>query len=201
MSASHPLRTFDGGDILRSVRTRAAISTLSLLIVGCGDGTPPTAYKHPRDQFFAAVPLPFINDDFMACFRRNEGQPSRLPDRECYRFTEPQRMRGVALTGFETGSFHPARTTLPQSEERSEVWIGLEPHVLPQNVRGRCMEGCAVYLDFVGRRTAVEGGYGHMGLRSHMVVVDRVLEANVLGERPFSTHRGRCAGAATIQAG
>ncbi len=150
------------------------------MLVACGDGTPPSAYKHPRDQFFAAVPLPFVNDDFEPCFRTNRGVPGRLADSECYRFAQPQRMRGVAVTGFETRRFYPARTTLPNPEERSEVWIGLEPQLLPQNVRGRCIKGCALYLDFVGRRTAVQGSYGHMGLADHMVVVDRVFRANVL---------------------
>jgi hypothetical protein len=60
------------------------------------------------------------------------------------------------------------------------LWVELDPHVLPTNVRSRCSEGCAVYLDFVGRRTAVQGNYGHLGLANHIVVVDRVLTANVL---------------------
>jgi hypothetical protein len=40
--------------------------------------------------------------------------------------------------------------------------------------------GLCVYLDFIGRRTAVAGGYGDMGLARHIVVVDRVLGAKVL---------------------
>lgn len=162
------------------MKTCAYICAASLLLVGCGNGTPPSAYQHLRDQFFAAVPLAFIDDDFMPCFRSSDGQPARLSDRECYRLAEPQRMRGVAVTGFEAGSFYPALRTLPQQGQRSEFWLELEPRVLPLNVRNRCIQGCAVYLDFIGRRTVARGSYGHMGLATHMVVVDRVFGAKVL---------------------
>lgn len=164
----------------QAVRTCVSIIAASLLLVGCGDGTPPSAYKRPRDKFFAAVPLTFIDEDFVPCFRTTDGQPRRLPDTECYRLTEPRRMRGVAVTGFETGSFYPRRTMLPQQGEQSEFWIELEPRVLPRNARSRCSKGCAVYLDFIGRRTAARGSYGHMGLANHIVVVDRVIGADVL---------------------
>src|SRR5215207_4158232 len=100
---------------------RPAIVFVALLLAGCGDGNPPAAYKHSRDQLFAVVPLPTVDADFVPCFRTINGQPGRLIDAECYNFTGPQRMRGVAITGFETGSFYPLRTTLPQNGERSDI--------------------------------------------------------------------------------
>jgi len=152
----------------------------SLVLGGCSEGTPPSAYQHARDRFFATVPLTMFDDDFYPCFRTVDGQPARLSAADCYRLTAPRRMRGVARTGFETGSFYPGRTTLPQADERSDLWIELDPRVLAPDVRRSCAEGCAVYLDFIGRRTAVRGRYGHMGLASHIVIVDRVLSARVL---------------------
>ena len=88
-------------------------------------------------------------------------------------------MRGVAVTGFETGSFYPGGAKLPPNES-SDLWLELDPGILPRNIQNRCSDGCTVYLDLIGRRTAVAGGYGHMGLAKHMIIVDRVLEANVL---------------------
>jgi hypothetical protein len=48
--------------------------------------------------------------------------------------------------------------------------------------RGKCSGrfGCTVYLDFIGRRTAVQGSYGHMGAAKNIVIVDRVLAARLL---------------------
>jgi hypothetical protein len=153
---------------------------LALLLAGCGDGNPPSAYKHSRDQLFAVVPLPMVDGDFVPCFRTINGEPGRLTDAECYNFTDPQRMRGVAVTGFETGSFYPGRATLPQNGEASDIWVEIDPRLLPADARNDCRKGCVLYLDFVGRRTAVAGRYGHLGVSKHQIVVDRVLRATRL---------------------
>ena len=143
-------------------------------------GSPPAAYEHPRDQVFAAIPLTMIDADFAPCFRTINGRSARLADAACYSFTNAERMRGVSISGFETRSFYPGRSTLPQGGERSGFWMELDPRLLPTDVRSRCREGCALRLDFIGRRTAVQDAYGHMGMAGHIVLVDRVLEATLL---------------------
>ena len=159
---------------------RATSVAASLLLAGCSDGTPPSAYKHARDRLLATIPLVIFDDDLYPCFRTIDGRPARLPDAECYRLTDAQRLRGVARTGFEAGSFYPGRTTLPQADEQSDLWIELDPSDLAPEVRRSCTQGCAVYLDFIGRRTAVPGSYGHMGSARHLIIVDRVLSARIL---------------------
>ncbi|HET6941116.1 MAG TPA: hypothetical protein VFH89_03030 [Sphingomicrobium sp.] len=159
---------------------KPALIFAALLLASCGDGNPPSAYKHSRDQFFAVVPLPMVDADFVPCFRTTNGKPGRLADAECYNFTDPQRMRGVAITGFETGSFYPGRTTLPLNGEESDTWVEIDSRMLPANVRNNCKKGCALYLDFVGRRTAIAGRYGHLGVSKYQIVVDRVLRATRL---------------------
>lgn len=151
-----------------------ALAGLALIVSGCSDGTPPTAYKHVKDQLRAATGLDG------PCFRTINGEPGRLADRDCYRFERPQRMRGVARTGFESGSFYPGRTELPKPGERSDTWLQLEPGLLSGPMRRTCEKGCVLWLDFVGRQTSVEGGYGHMGLAKHLIVADRIVEAKVL---------------------
>jgi hypothetical protein len=153
---------------------------MGLLLGGCGDGMPPSAYEHPRDRFFAAVPMAWLNEDFEPCFRTIHGVAGRLADAECYRLTEPRRMRGVAIRGFEAGSFHPGLERRPPPGERTRFRLELDPLLLPAGARTRCADGCAIRLDFVGRRTAVEGHYGHLGSAEHLIVADRVLDAKVL---------------------
>jgi hypothetical protein len=51
-------------------------------------------------------------------------------------------------------------------------------HATGQNFRKR-PEPRYVRLDFIGRRTAVSGRYGHMGLSVHYVVVDRIISARI----------------------
>jgi len=79
-----------------------------------------------------------------------------------------------------TGDFFAGRTTVPKENQSSDIWIEVDPGVLPTNVRDSCRTGCSIYLDFLGRRTAVEGHYGHMGMSKHQIVVDRVLYARLL---------------------
>jgi hypothetical protein len=93
---------------------------------------------------------------------------------------DPQRIRGVALRGFESGSFHPAPNALPAGSSPSDFWLSLEPRLLPPELRKRCADGCKLALDFIGRRSVVEGGYGHMGLAKHLIVVDQIIAAKVV---------------------
>jgi hypothetical protein len=86
----------------------------------------------------------------------------------------------VALKGFEAGSFYPGRTQAPAEGERSDLWLSIEPDMLPASVGAGCSDACILRLDFIGRQTLVEGGYGHMGAAKHMIIVDRVREARVL---------------------
>jgi hypothetical protein len=115
------------------------------------------------------------------CFRTINGQPGRLPDADCYRFSGAQRIRGVAALGFESGSFYAGRTTTPAPAEGSDLWLSLEPNLLSGELRSRCQQGCFLSLDFIGRRTAVEGSYGHMGSAKHLIVIDRLTDVKPLG--------------------
>lgn len=116
------------------------------------------------------------------CFRTIDGRPGRLPDSDCYRFGERKRFQGVATIGFEAGGFFPGRTTLPTEGEVGNVWLSLERNLLPGAVRSRCEKKCVVALVFIGRRTAIEGSYGHMGLAKHLISVDQILDAKTLDQ-------------------
>lgn len=152
----------------------SVLTILAFAISGCSDGTPPSAYKHVRDQLRAVTGLD------VPCFRTIEGEPGRLPDRDCYQFGEPKRMQGVVNSGFESGSFYQQRTAPPSPGDRSDTWLRLEPVMLPNSARRACEDGCVVWLDFVGRQTTVDGSYGHMGLAKHLIVADKIIGAKVL---------------------
>ena len=125
------------------MRACAFLTAAGFLLAGCGAGTPPSAYKHPRDQFFAASPLPMIHADFEPCFRTIDGKPGRLPDADCFRFTDPQRMRGVAVRYTESGRFYPGRQTPPPRGARSGFWVEHHPSLPPRPLPSGCSEGCA----------------------------------------------------------
>lgn len=166
------------------MKPRAFVWAVSLLLVSCSDYTPPAAYSHAQDKLLAAVPLAILDQDLQPCFRTINGKPGRLSDADCYRFRAPQHMRGVAITGFEAGLFYAGWTRRPPTELQTNLRLQLDPRSLASDpmkaARRKCTGGCTVYLDFIGRQTAVQGSYGHMGLGKNIVIVDRILAAKVL---------------------
>jgi hypothetical protein len=157
--------------------------SLALLIAACGE-TPPSAYRHSRDQLLAAVPAAVFDQDLHPCFRTVAGEPSRLTDEDCYRFGKPQRRSGVWANGFEEGRFYPNVSAQPSPEARTDFWLEMKPGAIPASQKPQVslkMKATRyVRLDFIGRQTAVPGAYGHMGMAKHLIIVDRVLQAKAL---------------------
>lgn len=101
-----------------------------------------------------------------------------------------QRYRGVWLDEFEGSAFYEnatdAKTVMTAykrdfaSAKPSDETLGWNSGVnakLPANDKGYSR---MVALDFIGRRTAYTGHYGHMGMSKSEIIVDRVFSARVI---------------------
>jgi hypothetical protein len=159
-----------------------------LLVAACSDGGPPAStYRHMEDRLWAASGLGAIFDH-QPCWRTIKGVPENLPVADCYRMLPPQRMRGVWLNEFEGSKFFPGYSTDPGPSLRSTLWLEVDRPAISRitgrnfNWRSKGPQPKLVLLDFIGRRTAISGPYGHMGMSDHYVVVDRILSAQVLDE-------------------
>jgi hypothetical protein len=168
------------------MRLRAILVAAMILATGCSDreDTPPSAYRHSRDRIIAALGGRVFGQQ--PCFRTINGQPGVLSTELCYRMDPPRRMRGIWAKDFEQSHFYPDLRAAPDEVPgQSQIWLDPDGGGLPveeqQQLEASC-NGCFVYLDFVGRRTSVEGVYGHMGSARHYVIVDRLIEAKVLRE-------------------
>lgn len=160
-----------------SVRCLALFTCL----VAAGCSQPPNAYQHPRNIAIALLGGELFGE--RPCYRTIDGEPGILPDKDCYRFGEPRRMQGIANFGFETASFYSGRTSLPDQAKKPVPWMNFDLRQLDGDaatIARRCNDGCVVYLDFIGRQTVVEGGYGYMGMAKHKVIADRVLSVRYL---------------------
>lgn len=156
---------------------------LLLALAGCEQTSPPAAYKNRRDQFFALLPMRFIDEDLYPCFRTIGGRETRLPDRDCYVFGQSERMHGIVHLFFKrAGNFYPGRTVSPSLTTPSQYWISLEESVVTADMVAGC-DHCDLHVEFIGRQTRVAGRYGHLGGSQHMVVIDRMLAARPVGER------------------
>lgn len=117
------------------------------------------------------------------CFRSFAGKPGRLLDKDCYKFGDRQRLSGVARQGFKSNQFYRGLTTAPKEgiEYPYELYFDLRQIDNRMNwISRRCAGNCIVYIEGVGRRTAVEGSYGHMGLFRHIVIFDSISNVRFL---------------------
>jgi hypothetical protein len=152
------------------------------LLAGCGTQSPPSAYKHPRDQFFAVFPMQFVDEDFYPCFRTVSGKQIRLSDLECYQFGKSRRMHGVVHLFFKTsGGFYPdIAHPPPLIPVPSRYWMNLDESAATAAKRAGC-EHCYLHIDFIGRQTSVPGRHGHLGGAAHLVVIEKLLAAQPVG--------------------
>lgn len=154
---------------------------LAFLLAGCGTQSPPSAYKHLRDRFFAAFPMQFVEEDFYPCFRTVNGEQIRLGDLDCYTFGKPRQMHGVVHLFFETsGEFYPDVTQPPLTSLPSTYSMNLNASAATAAKRAGC-DHCYLHVVFIGRQTSVPGRHGHMGSAKHLIVIEKLLEAKPVG--------------------
>jgi hypothetical protein len=163
---------------------------LAYVLGGCSpprEQNPPEVYAAVTDQLLARFPILSLLGD--VCVRGER----RLEDERCYRFGEPRRWSGIIVhSDYFENSFYPGRAGLmanpPQNVRFAVVGAPLKrrcqsPLCRPwdDDLLTTRRKPMAFYVEFIGRRTAVQGTYGHMGIFGHKIIVDR-LQA----ERPIN---------------
>ena len=97
--------------------------------------------------------------------------PRRAED--CFAMTEPTRWTGLWRNQFEGSQFCPSPARkCPEDASSDDIWLQFDER-LPQSK----MEpsGGLYAVDFIGRRTAQKGFFGHFGMSEHEMIVDRVI--------------------------
>lgn len=96
-----------------------------------------------------------------------EGRPERTTE-DCFEMTEAQRWTGLWRNEFEGSLFcvAPARQCAAE-DYRTGAWLSWAGR---PNPRGELYR-----VDFIGRRTAHAGRFGHGGLMPHEVIVDHMI--------------------------
>ena len=155
-----------------------AILLVLLGLGGCSDRSSLAApYKSSWDRVAIQVGLAFLV--YQPCYR-NERTPygdvmTFVGYEECFRFNPPERIRGVWLNRGEDEEFLPHATTSPagclQSPEDSVSLASTRNEPLLEG------DAQAYAVEFIGRRAAYQGHYGHMGMSNCVILVDQLLSA------------------------
>jgi hypothetical protein len=171
---------------------RRMVLLVAIVLAGCDRHAPPiAAYVNPMDGYARILPLDVFG--IHSCAKESTANGvtviEGIPLDQCYKMLPAKRMRGIWLDEFEGSLFfegmtHPAQVIAALRHERDAKlwphgeWLGWgkarEPETRP---RSRM-----VLIDFVGRRTAIPGSYGHLGSTASEVLVDKVLSTKVIYE-------------------
>lgn len=142
-----------------------------LMLSACNEyrGPPASSYQRWTDQMIVRLGL-----EHVGVF------PCKLTDRldECYKMDPPKRWKGLWRNDFEGSRFcaTPAKSC-DGSTSRPYTWFDYyDPKLLPF--------GGLYRVDFIGRRTSVQGRYGHMGGSDYQIVVDRMISVEEQARPP-----------------
>ncbi|MGV7120821.1 hypothetical protein [Sphingopyxis sp. 550A] len=106
---------------------------------------------------------------------------------QCLVLLPAEPMQGVWLSGFERSAFLSGAKAIPteRSGNAEAVWLDFAPTAAPDPALRAEMDRMggtvAVVMEFDGRRSRDAGHYGPMGGADHVVVVDRIRSARILG--------------------
>jgi len=105
----------------------------------------------------------------------SEALPAK--DEECFQFTVPMRMRGLWRNDFEgseycDGPVSRCPDAKVEADPKSSTWLEMR---FPIGGVEETPPGGVYAIDFIGRRSLGEGGFGGYGMAKHEVIVDRLL--------------------------
>lgn len=152
----------------------ATLAAAIVLLGGC-NYPPLDAYSHAQDKVEAATGIPLLGrGPCFAAVYNDKVEPGKSLTEICYKMTSPRRWRGLWRDDFEGSRFCPAparECTFQSAGDR--IWLDFS-YSLPADQK-RMASGGLYEVDFIGRRTAVPGHYGHMGVFDAEIIADRMI--------------------------
>lgn len=149
------------------------------------------AYSHTADALAAVFPLGVFGIYPCAHRQKESGIDVivSIPDDQCFKMLPATRFRGIWLDEFEGSSFFENARNADEvktklrgilADRGGSEWLGWskegESIPLARSSRGYRL----IAIDFIGRRTAYSGKYGHLGGWKSEVLVDRVITARTI---------------------
>lgn len=173
-----------------------------LLYLGAINATnepPAYVYRGWTNQLWVALGLHLFSYPCVETVRDEDGTYTEgvLPTDQCYRMSPPQLMRGVWIDEFEGSQFLPGAQDAAQAEVGlGSISLDVETNRIPglfeQSYTGGAEELRAFQIDFIGRKTAFKGQYGHLGGSDYLIIVDRLISARPVDVTPYARKVEAC---------
>lgn len=142
--------------------------------------TPPQAYLDKADRWMAETGRSLPGRPVPCAYTRIENGvevTSSIDTDKCVHMAPPKRWSGLWRNQFEGSRFCPApvRECAPDTPGVG-IWLSWD--------KGPDPSGGLYRVEFIGRRTAYPGRYGHLGVAEHEMIVDRMLAISELEAPP-----------------
>lgn len=154
---------------------RSFVAALLLIVTGCEQRVPKISNESMQEL---RAGLPGITEQCLETisFGGLEATPDRVD--KCFQMLPPQRWKGLWRDDFEGSRFCPAPAeSCSYASPGDAVWLTFIDTPGWQQGRPR---GGLYAIEFIGRRTAQKGSYGHLGMSQHEVLVDRLISLKAL---------------------
>jgi hypothetical protein len=110
--------------------------------------------------------------------------------RACYNFHEPRVFKGIYIDEFEGQRFIEGAMPAARYKPKDKVWLEIDERSdlsAAHQFTSRKKKGTAIWLiEFEGQKAIRTrgGGFGHFGMSEDLVIVDKVLSAQLVYEQP-----------------
>ena len=151
------------------------------------------AYRHPDDAL-KSIPVANLFGLYPCTVRRDYDGIAVLENirtDQCFKMLPQKQYRGIWLDQFESSMFFEGELSVavveakirrdPRMRKLRREWLSwneqqfkTQSSAPPQNRY--------FLIDFIGRRTAYPGQYGHLGMSRSEIIVDRMLSLRPVGE-------------------
>lgn len=110
--------------------------------------------------------------------------------RACYNFHEPRVFKGIYIDEFEGQRFIEGAMPSARYAPKDKVWLEIDEKSdlsAARQIVSRKKKGTGIWLiEFEGQKAIQTrgGGFGHFGMSEDLVIVDKVLSAQLVYEQP-----------------
>ena len=155
---------------------------VALLLVGCKDGS-----RGTEDVTLVNVLIPGTDQqdsmNEVACTEKVlAGKFDESSNGDCFELTPAQRWTGLWNGGYEWSWFCPAPAgECPiTSDQGAKIWLHFTEAAYPKPAPSDGL----YRIEFIGRRTAAPGSFGHLDQYDHLVFVERLISIRKIEESP-----------------
>lgn len=151
---------------------RNAIVAFAVLLFCPAGASAQTKLSEPQLHRLRTA-MPGMTDECAAKVKAGGLDAFPLRVDRCFKMMAKQRWRGLWWQGFEHSRFCPAPARSCGDNSAGEhIWLDFNEGIEPAKTTA---VGGLFSIDFVGRKTAMHGSYGHLGGSSQEITVDKLI--------------------------